>query len=111
MSKYHSNRMLVPGNGDPCPRCNMAMAIYEHPQVTRHERRRPFYYSRWFRCMNDSCRTTTVMPERYRVWGNISKARRLALETWMRKAQQQRDMRASGKLVLWGDKWPDDKAA
>jgi hypothetical protein len=109
MSKYHPNRMLVPGDGDPCPRCGMAMQIYEHPQVTKHERRRPFYYSRWFRCMNDRCRTTTVLPDRYRVWNNnISKTRRLALEAWMRKAQQERNM--SGDLVLWGDKWNEEAA-
>ena len=114
MSKYHFNRIVIAGDGDPCPRCGMAMAIYEHPQVTRHERVRPFYYSRWFRCTNAECKTTTVMPDRYRVW-NISGKRRTDLERWMRKKQQQeRNLQeglASGDLVLWGDNWNDDKAA
>jgi len=31
------------------------------------EERRPSFYTRWFCCMNKACKTTLVMPLRYKV--------------------------------------------
>jgi hypothetical protein len=31
----------------------------------------PFYYTRWFRCTNKGCKTTLVMPERYKMINSI----------------------------------------
>ena len=30
-----------------------------------------YFYTRWFCCMNKSCRTTLVMPERYKVMNPV----------------------------------------
>jgi hypothetical protein len=30
--------------------------------------RAPFYYSRWYRCMNAECQTTLIMPNEFRVY-------------------------------------------
>jgi hypothetical protein len=59
--------IVIPGDGDPCPRCGIPMGIREHDGVSDEQLRQPFYYRRWFCCMNKNCKTTTVMPERYKV--------------------------------------------
>ena len=59
--------IVIPGDGDPCPRCGVPMEIHEHNSVGDKQLRQPFYYRRWFRCANKSCKTTLVMPERYKV--------------------------------------------
>jgi hypothetical protein len=56
---------IVPGDGDPCPRCGQPTQIREHKAVADRELARPFYYSRWFNCTNASCKTTLIMPPRY----------------------------------------------
>jgi hypothetical protein len=65
------------------------MQVFEHAQITKKHHRQPFYYSRWFRCMNNSCKTSTVMPDRYRVW-NIDGEDRTNLESWLGKQNNQR---------------------
>jgi hypothetical protein len=59
--------IVVPGDGDPCPRCKRIMQIREHTFITEKHLNQPYYYSRWFNCTNPQCRTTLVMPERFRV--------------------------------------------
>jgi hypothetical protein len=34
---------------------------------TKNKNAERFFYSRWFDCMNKSCKTTLVMPERCKV--------------------------------------------
>lgn len=58
---------IIPGEGDPCPRCKKPTQIREHLEVLQSHLNQPFYYSRWFNCENPRCRTTLIMPERYRV--------------------------------------------
>ena len=66
--KRQRNRaVVVPGDGDPCPRCGVPMQIREYSNLTDNDLHRPYFYTRWFCCMNKSCRTTLVMPERYKV--------------------------------------------
>jgi hypothetical protein len=59
--------IVIPGNGDPCPRCGVPMQIREYDEVTKKKLRQLYFYTRWFCCMNKSCRTTLVMPERHKV--------------------------------------------
>jgi hypothetical protein len=114
LAKGQKNRVVVPGDGDPCPRCRQPMRIFEHRQIGRKQRAQPFYYRRWFRCTNEACQTTLVMPECYRVW-NCNNEKRASLERWMVKQNEQRKVEReteckveTGELVLWGDKWPDE---
>jgi hypothetical protein len=60
------------------------MAIFEHGQVSDRMRRSPFYYERWHRCMQPSCRTTVVMRDQDRHW-NVSGEDRANLESWLTK--------------------------
>jgi hypothetical protein len=66
-SKWEKKRTVVPGAGDPCPRCGVPMEIREHNGIGEKQLRQPFFYTRWFCCRNPRCKTTLVMPERYKV--------------------------------------------
>jgi hypothetical protein len=68
MSRKKGSYVVVPGQGDPCPRCGRATEIREHPEIGERQLRQPFYYKRWYNCRNDNCRTTLIMPERFKVW-------------------------------------------
>jgi len=58
--------VVIPGDGDPCPRCGEPMQIREYAFKEKQERRASFY-TRWFCCMNETCKTTLVMPARYKM--------------------------------------------
>jgi hypothetical protein len=60
--------VIVGSSGEPCPRCGCPTQIREHRYITAKELRKPYYYSRWFFCRNPACKTTLVMPERYKVF-------------------------------------------
>lgn len=66
--------IVIPGEGDPCPRCGVPMEIRGHNGVGEKQLRQPYYYTRWFCCVNNNCKTTLVMAERYKVMnvGNSS---------------------------------------
>ena len=54
--------IVIPGDGDPCPRCGVPMQIREPDGIGDRQRRQRFFYTRWFCCMNKQCKTTLVMP-------------------------------------------------
>jgi hypothetical protein len=54
--------------GPPCPRCNQQTEVREHVAVTAKELAKPFYYSRWYKCLNSRCRTNLIMPNEFRVF-------------------------------------------
>ena len=43
------------------------MQIREPDGIGDRQRRQRFFYTRWFCCMNKQCKTTLVMPARYKV--------------------------------------------
>jgi hypothetical protein len=51
----------------PCPRCGVPMQIREPAGIGDRQQRQLFSYTRWFCCMNKQCKTTLVMPARYKV--------------------------------------------
>jgi hypothetical protein len=69
--RNRDRRVVIPGNGDPCPRCGVPMQIREYYEVTKKKLRQSYFYTRWFCCMNKRCRTTLVMPERYKVMNPV----------------------------------------
>jgi hypothetical protein len=60
------NRPLVAG--PPCPRCGQPTEVREHVEVTSRELAKAFYYSRWYKCANNRCKTTLIMPKEFRVF-------------------------------------------
>jgi hypothetical protein len=71
MSKKHKQKHKVVGmNGDPCPRCRKPTEIREHTEITAKHLAQPFFYERWFNCVNPACKTTLIMPDRYRVFAS-----------------------------------------
>jgi hypothetical protein len=63
-----THRVLADVQGDCCPRCATPTQVRVHKQITDKHRRQPYYYSRWYYCVNPNCRTTLIMPERFRVF-------------------------------------------
>lgn len=61
----NKNTRIVPGDGDACPRCNQVTQIHEHVVLTQKHLNQEVYFSRWFKCVNGSCRTTLIMPRRF----------------------------------------------
>ena len=57
--------VVIPGDGDPCPRCREPMQIREYDGS--EEKPSYSFFTRWFCCMNKVCKTTLVMPARYKV--------------------------------------------
>jgi hypothetical protein len=45
MPKFNSNAVVVPGDGDPCPRCGVPMRIFEHRAADSG-------WLPWARCIN-----------------------------------------------------------
>jgi len=66
MKRLRRKPIVIPGNGDPCPRCGVPMQIREPDRIGDGQLRQPFFYTRWFCCMNKQCKTTLVMPARYK---------------------------------------------
>jgi hypothetical protein len=58
--------IVIPGEGDACPGCGQPMQIREYDGVDEKLPSQPFF-TRWFCCMNKACKTTLVMPARYKV--------------------------------------------
>ncbi len=78
--------------GPPCPRCSQATQVREHAAITeKHTRRQPFYYSRWYRCLNPNCKTTLIMPEQYKVW-NLTEAERERLRLVLEQLGEAADL-------------------
>jgi hypothetical protein len=63
-----ANRIIVPGKGPPCARCGWSTQIREHAVITERELRKPYYFRRWFRCINRKCKTTLIMPDEFKVY-------------------------------------------
>jgi hypothetical protein len=70
--------VVVGKNGDPCPRCGCLTEIRQHKHVGPKQLRQPFYYSRWYYCMNPSCRTNQIMPEQFKVFPSAGHVTQIA---------------------------------
>ena len=55
-------------DGPKCPRCKNPTQIREHQRIGPKQLRQPFYFRRWFSCMNMDCRTTLIMRAEFKVW-------------------------------------------
>ena len=72
-SSKHKNQLasqtvVVGKDASPCPRCGWLTQIHQHKQVGPKQLRQPYYYSRWYHCINLNCRTKQVMPEEFKVF-------------------------------------------
>ena len=65
--KAPKKTVIIAGDGDPCPRCARVTQIREHVAITDKELAKPYYFSRWFKCVNPECTTMVIMVERFRV--------------------------------------------
>lgn len=59
--------------GPPCPRCKQLLQIRKHSSLTEKQKKQPYYYSRWYNCLNPECRTSLVMPKEFIVYNKPEK--------------------------------------
>lgn len=59
--------------GKPCIKCGTLTQVREHTHLTDKHLRQPYYFSKWYCCINPNCKTTIFMDEKYKVW-NKNKA-------------------------------------
>ena len=62
--------IVIGHDGEACPRCGRPTEIREHKSITVRELARPFYYSRWFYCVDNRCRTKLIMRPEFRVFND-----------------------------------------
>lgn len=86
--------VVVPGEGDSCPRCGRSTQIREHDEIREKHLRQPYYFSRWFYCCNPACVVTLHMAERYKV---------------VNQAQRKKEAAEASEKgqVVWGETWDD----
>jgi hypothetical protein len=65
---------VISGMGDPCPRCCLPTQIREHEAIHEKHLRQPFYFRRWFHCMNPQCKVQMIGVERFKVWNAAQRA-------------------------------------
>ena len=75
-NKKEKSYKVVEGEGKRCPRCGKAAQIREHKEITDKHLSQPFYYSKWFCCVEEGCATNVFMLEEFRIWNKNSAARR-----------------------------------
>lgn len=68
MGRKKADSVLVDGDGPPCQRCLEKTQIRKHTSIKPRHLNQPFYYSEWYVCTNDECKTTLIMPEDKKVF-------------------------------------------
>jgi hypothetical protein len=68
LRKIPKNTRVLDEDGPPCPRCSVFTEIREHIKIRDKELKRPFYYSKWFNCVNKDCKTNLIMPDEFRIF-------------------------------------------
>lgn len=75
MSKKR-NYEWVDNDGLPCPRCGVTSETRKHTTpLSEKVLKQPFYYTVWFNCKNQACKTTIFMSEDYKIMNNNLAAR------------------------------------
>jgi hypothetical protein len=64
-SKRRGNTKIIGNDGPRCRRCGRATEIREHERITKKELAQRFYFSRWYNCTNQSCKTKLIMPKEF----------------------------------------------
>jgi hypothetical protein len=68
--KAMGNRLILPGDGPPCPTCGRSTQIREHRQITADLVVKPCYFRRWFCCVNRRCKTKLIMRNEFKIVAN-----------------------------------------
>lgn len=69
-TRYGSTTVVINKSGPPCPRCSQATQVRAHNGLTEKQKRQPFYFERWYCCLNSDCKTTLIMPDEHKVWND-----------------------------------------
>ena len=58
---------MVTPDGTTCPRCGVEAESRKHTQITDKQLTQPFYFKRWYNCINEQCKTGIFMLEDWKV--------------------------------------------
>jgi hypothetical protein len=59
-------RVIEP-DGTTCPRCDSVAETRVHAAITEKQLKQPFYYKRWYVCLNEHCKTNIFMLDDWKV--------------------------------------------
>ena len=65
--------------GIACPSCLEATEIRTHAAITPKLTRQPYYYARWYMCLNPTCATTMISRNEDRVWRSENNCERASI--------------------------------
>lgn len=49
------NSVEVIGYDKQCPKCNQKLQVRTHKYLTEKQKRAPFFYEKWYACINHDC--------------------------------------------------------
>jgi len=52
------------------------MQVRQHKQITEKQLKQPFFYLRWYYCLNRKCKTKQVMPDEFIIYNKNKKGRK-----------------------------------
>ena len=79
---------VVNETGVPCIKCGKPTQTREHLFMREKHYKQPYYYSKWFNCINKDCNSTLFMREEDRVWNKNAAAQNIKLLEEDRENQQ-----------------------
>lgn len=82
-------RYIVVRNDDVRCRCGHVAQAREHRELTTKQLRQPYYFSRWFNCLNPKCKTTIFMKDEYKVLNRGVKQPKTPMSDYVELEQQQ----------------------
>lgn len=102
--KVKGNTEVADRIGPPCPRCGHDTQVRVHKRITDKLLRQPFYYSEWYYCSNKRCRTSLLMPDKFKVYPDVAEKVQYADEGLTRRLDAvKRQLMPAGGPLPWED--------
>ena len=66
--KIPRETVILPSGEINCPRCGIQAQVREHRTIGPKQRRKQYYYSRWYYCLSPECETNVFSFEEDKVF-------------------------------------------
>jgi hypothetical protein len=78
------------------------MQIRKHDSVSRKQQAQPYFYDYWYVCVQEDCKTNTVLDEKYRIWNNSRAGHHVRRKLAMRRKETARQRLCRMQAQLGG---------